>query len=173
MRLARCAPGSTVQRPPAFAAPTAEPDNDAIGMTFTQTSSSPVPGTDGILHAGITCCSCSTMGHCASACPSSSMTTGGLQLPQIGGTSEFTFAQSRLVGIPRTWVLLDSQSTASIFNNPGLLRDVRRSATTLAAHTNGGTQVSHLVGDLPNFGVVWFNPQSLANILSLAAMRRV
>jgi len=77
------------------------PDNDTVGMTFTQTSSSPAPGTDGILHAGKTCCSCSTMGHCASACPSSSTTTGGLQLLQIGGTSEFTFAQSRLVDIPR------------------------------------------------------------------------
>jgi hypothetical protein len=30
-----------------------------------------------------------------------------------------------------------------------------------------------MVGDIPNFGQVWFNPQSIANILSLAAVHKV
>jgi hypothetical protein len=74
---------------------------------------------------------------------------------------------------PHTWVLLDSESTVSVFNNPALLRNIRLSSTSVTVHTNGGTQVSSYVGDIPNFGPVWFNPKSLANILSLAAVRKI
>jgi hypothetical protein len=38
--------------------------------------------------------------------------------------------------------------------------------------TKGGTQVSNKVGDIKNFGTVWYNPESLANILSLADVRK-
>jgi len=38
--------------------------------------------------------------------------------------------------------------------------------------TNGGTQTSSMVGEVRNFGTVWYNPQSLANILSLAEVRK-
>ena len=38
--------------------------------------------------------------------------------------------------------------------------------------TNGGEHTSDMVGDLENFGEVWFNPSSLANILSLAMVRK-
>lgn len=34
--------------------------------------------------------------------------------------------------------------------------------------TNGGYQDSNLIGDLPGYGIVWYNPTSLANILPLA-----
>ena len=34
--------------------------------------------------------------------------------------------------------------------------------------TNGGSQDSDMIGDLPGYGTVWFNPSSIANILSLA-----
>jgi hypothetical protein len=38
---------------------------------------------------------------------------------------------------------------------------------------NGGTQISSLVGDIKNFGTVWYNPDSLANIFSLAAVGKL
>jgi len=89
--------------------------------------------------------------------------------------SEFTFTQlpSRHELIPSSWVLLDSQSTDSVFKNPNFLTNIRRSNSQLKVHTNGGTQVSSLVGVIKNFGTVWYNPDSLANIFSLAAVRKL
>jgi hypothetical protein len=43
----------------------------------------------------------------------------------------------------------------------------------LKVYTNGGTQVLLLIGDIKNFGTVWYNPNSLANIFSLAAVRKL
>ena len=83
--------------------------------------------------------------------------------------SDFTFTQlpSRHEFIP----YLDSQLTVSVFKNPNFLTNIRRSNSQLKVHTNGGTQVSSLVGDIKNFGTVWYNPGSLANIFSLAAVQ--
>ena len=39
--------------------------------------------------------------------------------------------------------------------------------------TLGGTQHLSQVGNVKNFGEVWYNPDSLANILSMAAIRKV
>ena len=61
-------------------------------------------------------------------------------------------------GIPDTWILLDSQSTVSIFRNAKFLRNIRNSRTKLVVDTNGGKQVSTMIGDLKNFGPVWYNP---------------
>jgi hypothetical protein len=89
--------------------------------------------------------------------------------------SGFTFTQlpSRHELIPSSWVLLDSQSTVSVFKNPNFLTSIRRSNSQLKVHTNGGTQISSLVGDIKNFGTVWYNPDSLASIFSLAAVRKL
>ena len=72
------------------------------------------------------------------------------------------------------WILLDSASTVNIFANKSLLRNIRhsRSIEGLQIHTNGGIQVTRLIGDLPGFGPVWYDGGSLANILSLAAVRK-
>ncbi len=75
--------------------------------------------------------------------------------------------------IPNTWVLLDSQSTVSVFKNRKLLTNIRNSTSKLRVHTNGGTQLSTQMGYVRNFGNVWYNPHSLANILSMAEVRKV
>jgi hypothetical protein len=54
-----------------------------------------------------------------------------------------------------------------------MLTNIRRSDRVLRALTNGGHQDSHMVGDFPNLGEVWYNPHSIANILSLAEVRKV
>jgi len=84
----------------------------------------------------------------------------------------FTLLDGRYDLIPSSWVLLDSQSTVSVFRNKRLLSQIRESMQHMKVFTNGGTQTSSMVGEVRNFGTVWYNPQSLANILSLAEVRK-
>jgi hypothetical protein len=71
-------------------------------------------------------------------------------------------------GTDPSWILLDSQSTISKFCNPNMLTNIRTSPRALHALTNGVRLDSTMVGDFPNLGEVWYNNQSIANILSLA-----
>jgi hypothetical protein len=82
-----------------------------------------------------------------------------LQLQEPTERDNFIFHQSdddarRLNLIPESWILLDSQSTVSVFKNRKLLSNIRESSTNLRVHTNGGTQVSTQLGTVKNFGDV-------------------
>jgi hypothetical protein len=63
----------------------------------------------------------------------------------------------------------------NIFNNKALIKNIRHCGDPngLRVYGNGGYQDTHMVGDLPGFGVVWYNERSLANSLSLAAVRKI
>ena len=76
--------------------------------------------------------------------------------------------------VPENWVLLDSQSTVCIFRCNKYVSNIRQSNKRVRLITNGGKQISTLVGDLPNFGTVWYSLNSLlvANILSVADVRK-
>jgi hypothetical protein len=74
--------------------------------------------------------------------------------------------------IPPEWVLLDSQSTFSIFNNDNLVLDIRPSDHPLHGFTNGGELITHDIATISNLGTVWFNRNSVANIFSLAQVRK-
>ena len=67
-----------------------------------------------------------------------------------------------------TSILIDTGSTFSVFNNPKKLLNIRTSGKTLKAYTNDGRQDSKMIGDLPQFFPVWYNPKSMINILSWA-----
>jgi hypothetical protein len=176
---------------------TADDVSSVTGVTFLQRAA-PIAGRDGIVHANITCYHCDSLGHYASECPDAKGVEDGVQMLQLGPTatistaessyqSAFTFlhlaepssdfilhqADSCYDLIPDTWILLDSQSTVSVFKNRSLLSNIRASCRTLRVHTNGGTQLSTQLGTVTNFGDVWFNTDSLANILSMAAVRKV
>jgi hypothetical protein len=144
--------------------------SESSAMTFAQQGAAAVPGTNGVLHEGVTCYRCNGTGHYACDCPAEhgAPPATGTTLLQYG----FMLAQG-VSGIDPTWILLDSQSTISVFRNPDMLTNIRRSGHVLRAVTNGGHQDSDLVGDFPNLGKVWFNAASIANILSLAAVRKV
>jgi hypothetical protein len=152
-------------------------NKDVSGMSFLQ-NGTPTPGTNGDIHERVKCYNCNTYGHYASVCPTD--VQEGHQMLQMAADesvyqSEFSFAQAGTGHniIPNTWILLDSQSTVSVFKNRKLLWNIRPSPETLRVHTNGGTQTSTEIGTVKNFGDVWFNTNSLANILSMADVRKV
>ena len=55
-----------------------------------------------------------------------------------------------------------------MIKNKAYINNIRKSPRALTALTNGGKQVSEEVGDTIFFRQVWYNPASMANILSLA-----
>ena len=98
------------------------------------------------------------MGHYRGQCPHANSNTDkterGVSALQISKLSisdnkyEVMFAQlDELVNIPKSWVLLDTQSTVSVFNNPGLLENIRKVNKKLILVTNGGRHESNMVGD--------------------------
>ena len=142
--------------------------SESSGVGFAQHGAG-VPGTNGVPHETVLCYRCNSTGHYASDCPAESgSTTTGTTLLQHGHVLPHGSS-----GIESAWVLLDSESTISVFKNCDMLTNIRPSNHALRALTNGGFQDSTLIGDFPNLGAVWFNPESIANILSLSHVRQV
>ena len=81
-----------------------------------------------------------------------------------------TITKNKHGNVNPDWILLDSQYTISLFYNDKLLSNIREyeKGQEKLCYCNGGIQDSNMIGDLQGFGIVYFNPQSIANILSLA-----
>jgi hypothetical protein len=71
--------------------------------------------------------------------------------------------------IPRTWILFDNQSTVGVFCNKDLLHNIRTCEESMTIYSNSGASTTNLIGDLSNYGVVWFDPQGIANIISMSS----
>jgi hypothetical protein len=79
---------------------------------------------------------------------------------------QFAHANGKL---PKTWILLDNQSTVNIFSNKALLQDVKATNRKMRVRCNAGWSVTNLIGRLPGYpGEVWYNPNGIANIISLS-----
>jgi hypothetical protein len=76
--------------------------------------------------------------------------------------------------VNRNWILIDSASTVDIFSNRCFLRNIRQSSDPRGCtiHSNGGESVTNLIGDLPGFGTVWLDENSIANVLSMTSARK-
>jgi hypothetical protein len=153
---------------------------EVTGMSFSKTTAPPIAGTDGKFHTRITCHKCHQLEHYADRCPST-----GNALPTFLPTSSsctqvspsfstgFIYSQfNSIKTIPASWILLYSQSSESIFCNASLLTNIRASPYQLTLYTNGGRITSNSIGDFLFIGAVWYNESSMANILSLAHLRR-
>jgi hypothetical protein len=81
-------------------------------------------------------------------------------------TTDITLLQSGLE--LRDVILLDSQSTTNIFCNPKFVEDIRPAETPLLLNTNGGVLITTLKAIVPDFGEVWFNQDSITNIVCMA-----
>eukprot|EP00957_Ditylum_brightwellii_P195110 14866395-Ditylum_brightwellii.AAC.1 len=73
--------------------------------------------------------------------------------------------------INKNWVLLDSQSTVKVLSNAKLLTNIRRAGKNLEIYSNGGSSTTDLIGKLAGFKAVWYQPDGIANILSLASVQ--
>jgi hypothetical protein len=69
-------------------------------------------------------------------------------------------------------IILDNGSTLSIFGNPDMVKDIRKSNTTLHLMTNAGTRESNQVADVPGYGTVWYDAQAIANIFGLSDLKK-
>jgi hypothetical protein len=90
---------------------------------------------------------------------------------------EFSFTTTQRYGItkpdmgrdgviPKTWILLDNQSTVNVFCNAELLSDIREVDITLTIYSNAGSSDTRWMGTLRGFGDVWFDPNGIANIVN-------
>ena len=126
----------------------------------------------------VTCYSCQQKAHYTNSpeCPNyNAYLSSGAQesgLPGGDRISALMFSFYQANGeIPRTWILLDSQLMVDIFCNPQLLKNIRRMPEGMTVHCNARSRLTNLIGDLPGYGTVWYDPKAIANILSLQRVR--
>lgn len=70
-------------------------------------------------------------------------------------------------------LVLDSASTLNLITSKGLLHNIHRVKMTMRVFCNAGVTTTNLMGwlgDYPN--PVWYNPNGVANILSLFLVQR-
>ena len=134
----------------------------------------------------ITCRFCAIKGHYQSHCPvainaeGAGITTRTNSDPEVNPDEVSLKLKSLLKNgvnlnqnndsyINANWVLLDSETTDHIFCNKDLLTDIQpvTNGEALRLHSSGGHIDTQHKGQFRGF-LVWYNPKSLANILSLS-----
>ena len=93
----------------------------------------------------------------------------------VAGRPNYAFATasspSGTAGLAASCVLLDNQSTVSVFRDRSLLLDVHQVRQGVDIHSHGSVRHTNWMGRLPGFGSVWLNEGGMANILSMRSVR--
>ena len=120
----------------------------------------------------------------------------GTDISELGEDNKFTWHQFHVKGwgaqdfdghapvaihnitgrvVPLTWLLLNSQLTVELINNPKMLLDIRkvRVEDTIRVHCNSGFKIVDRVGDLPGYDTVWYKLTGIANILSMSRATKI
>ncbi|MCE2996668.1 MAG: hypothetical protein LW863_13795 [Flammeovirgaceae bacterium] len=85
---------------------------------------------------------------------------------------DMTLHQTSPVRIPKSWIVIDTASTADMFM-PHMLTNIYRSQDTLEVVSTAGKTQLHEKGTLPGYPVeVWCNRSSVANILSFHNLQK-
>ena len=64
------------------------------------------------------------------------------------------------------WILLNTCSSIDLFCNRSFVHYEHQVNTTLALPRNAGMMTTNLKAELPGYGMVWFDPQAMTNVLS-------
>ena len=64
------------------------------------------------------------------------------------------------------WIVLDTCLLIGLFCNRSFVCNVHQVNTTLCLAKNAGTMTTNLQAELPGYGTVWFDPQTMTNVLS-------
>ena len=149
-----------------------------------------VPGTNGVTFENIRCYRCNHFGHYADKCGvvlmQNQVSSNNVDDGDLSASSDdsvgFSFCQitlaqvnskDRYKGLKPSWVLLDTQSSCDIFANRKLLKNIRDvDGNGLLMQSNGGNFRATQMGSVKGYGEVWYNQNSLANILSFANVRK-
>lgn len=73
----------------------------------------------------------------------------------------------------RNVIILDNESSTSIFCNPEFVSNVRQGPYTLGVDTNGGYFLTDKVATVPGIGTTWFIPKTITNIIAFNDMQKL
>ena len=85
------------------------------------------------------------------------------------GPQEWNHSQPQLCANQQPhvqWILLNTCSLIDLFCNQSFVHNVHQVNTTLSLAMNAGMMMTNLKAELPSYGMVWFDPQAMTNVLS-------